>query len=193
MGVITTKKWVPVIFTLVPSFPFSIIFNEDTAHFVSNILSTVSVNIFLVFMGRLEDKALDYASKKHKGQLDDRGRPYFFAHVIQVHTILLDVTDDEDTLCAGLLHDVIEDTETTYYELLHEFTKEIADLVMEVTHEGTDYRDHYFPRLQSRKAVLIQFADRLSNMSRMLEWPGDVQQEFLERSVYWKKEPVEDV
>ncbi|MCK4703723.1 HD domain-containing protein [Candidatus Bathyarchaeota archaeon] len=143
-------------------------------------------------MGRLEDKALDYASKKHRGQLDDRGRPYFFAHVIQVYNVLQDVTDDEATICAGLLHDVIEDTDTTYVELVHEFTKEIADLVVEVTHEGTDYRDHYFPRLKSRKAILIQFADRLSNMSRMRYWPGDVQQRFLEDSVFWRTEPVED-
>ena len=143
-------------------------------------------------MGRLEDKALDYASKKHRGQLDDRGRPYFFAHVIQVYNVLQDVTDDEATICAGLLHDVIEDTDTTYVELVHEFTKEIADLVVEVTHEGTDYRDHYFPRLKSRKAILIQFADRLSNMSRMRYWPGDVQQRFLEDSVFWRTEHVED-
>jgi len=142
-------------------------------------------------MGRLEDKALDYASKKHRGQMDDRGRPYFFAHVIQVYNVLLDVTDDEATICAGLLHDVIEDTDTTYEELVHEFNKEIADLVMEVTQEGTDYRDFYFPRLESRKAVLVQFADRLSNMSRMRDWPGDVQQRFLEDSVFWRKEPVE--
>jgi len=142
-------------------------------------------------MGRLEDKALDYASKKHRGQMDDRGRPYFFAHVIQVYNVLLDVTDDEATICAGLLHDVIEDTDTTYEELVHEFNKEIADLVMEVTHEGTDYRDFYFPRLESRKAILVQFADRLSNMSRMRDWPGDVQQRFLEYSVFWRKEPVE--
>ncbi len=141
-------------------------------------------------MGRLEDKALDYASKKHKGQLDDRGRPYFFAHVIQVYNVLQDITDDEATLCAGLLHDVIEDTETTYEEILHEFTKEIADLVMEVTHEGTNYKDYYFPRLQSRKGIMIQFADRLSNMARMREWPGDVQQWFLENSTFWKKEPT---
>ena len=142
-------------------------------------------------MGRLEDKALDYASKKHRGQMDDRGRPYFFAHVIQVYNVLLDVTDDEATICAGLLHDVIEDTDTTYEELVHEFNKEIADLVMEVTQEGTDYRDFYFPRLESRKAVLVQFADRLSNMSMMRDWPGDVQQRFLEDSVFWRKEPVE--
>ena len=143
-------------------------------------------------MGRLEDKALDYASKKHRGQLDDRGRPHFFGHIIQVYNILEDVTDDEPTLCAGLLHDVLEDTDTTYEELVHEFTKEIADLVMEVTMEGTDFTDNYFPRLKSRKAFLIQFADRLSNMSRMREWPGDIQQQFLESSIYWRTEPPEE-
>lgn len=137
-------------------------------------------------MGRLEDKALDFASKKHRGQVDYRDRPYFFAHVIQVHNILKDVTDDEETLCAGLLHDVIEDTDTTYEELVHEFTKEIADLVMEVTHEGDDYSNYYFPRLHTRKGIMIQFADRLSNMSRMSHWAGDVQQTFLDESKFWK-------
>jgi GTP pyrophosphokinase len=142
-------------------------------------------------MGRLEDKALDYASKKHRGQFDNSGRPYFFAHVIQVYNILQDVTDDEATLCAGLLHDVIEDTDTTYEELVHEFTKEIADLVMELTHEGTNINDYYFPRLKSRKAIMVQFADRLSNMTRMRDWPGDIQQLFLENSVFWRSEAVE--
>ena len=156
---------------------------------LSNIVSIYS----LVYMGRLEDKALDYASKKHRGQLDDRDRPYFFAHVIQVYNVLQDVTDDEATLCAGLLHDVIEDTDTKYEELLHEFTKEIADLVLEVTHEGGDLKEHYFPRLESRKDIMIQIADRLSNMARMRDWPGDVQQWFLEDSRYWRKSPMEDI
>ena len=50
--------------------------------------------------------------------------------------MLNEVTDDEETLCAGLLHYVIEDTETSYEELVHEFNMEIADLVMEMTYEG---------------------------------------------------------
>ena len=141
-------------------------------------------------MTRLEDKALEYASRKHKGQTDDSGRPYFFAHVIQVYNILMDVTDDEEIICAGILHDIIEDTDTTYEDLVHEFTKEIADIVYEVTHEGDSYDTFFFPRLSSRKAFMVQFADRLSNMSRMVDWPGDVQQGFLDESVYWKTEPV---
>jgi len=143
----------------------------------------------MIHMSRLVDKALEFASKKHEGQLDDSGRPYFFAHVVQVHGILQDVSDDEEVLCAGLLHDIIEDTDTTYEELVHEFTKEIADIVLEVTHVGNSVDNYYFPLLRSRKAIMVQFADRLSNMARMVDWPGNVQQSFLEGSMFWRSKP----
>jgi len=139
-------------------------------------------------LGRLEDKALEFASEKHKGQLDDQARPYFFAHIVQVHSILRDVTDDEEVLCAGILHDTIEDTETTYEELLHEFNREIADLVMELTYQGTKETGRHFPLLKSRKAIMVKFADRLSNLSRMRDWPGDWQEDYLSQSCFWATE-----
>lgn len=143
-------------------------------------------------MGRLEDKALEFASERHKGQLDDQGRPYFFAHLVQVHSLLTDVTDDEEIICAGVLHDVIEDTKTTYEELVREFNKPIADLVMELSEERSSEGGSYFPRLSSRKAVLVKFADRLSNLSRMDDWPGDRQQRYLEMSRFWRTKPPGD-
>lgn len=143
-------------------------------------------------MTRLVDKALEFASEKHKGQLDDQGRPYFFAHIVQVHSILNDVTDDIETLCAGILHDVLEDTPTKYDDLVHEFNKPIADLVNELTQEGDHETGYYFPRLHTKKAVMVKFADRLSNLSRMDDWPGDRQQRYLEMSTFWKNEPPGD-
>jgi (p)ppGpp synthase/HD superfamily hydrolase len=143
-------------------------------------------------MGRLVDKALEYASEKHKGQLDDQGRPYFFAHIVQVHSILKDVTDDEEVLCAGILHDVIEDTDTSYEDLIREFNKPIADLVRELTQQGSWETGYYFPHLKTRKAVMVKFADRLSNLSRMDDWPGDRQQEYLGMSRFWPVEPPGD-
>ncbi|MCW4048389.1 MAG: HD domain-containing protein [Candidatus Bathyarchaeota archaeon] len=137
---------------------------------------------------RLVDKALEFSSERHKGQLDDQGRPYFFAHIVQVHSILKDVTDDIETLCAGILHDIIEDTDTTYEELVHEFNKPIAELVKELTHKGNRENGYYFPYLESRKAVMVKFADRLSNLSRMDDWPGDRQQVYLGMSKFWKTE-----
>lgn len=143
-------------------------------------------------MGRLVDKALEFASEMHKGQLDDQGRPYFFAHIVQVHGILKDVTDDEEVLSAGILHDVLEDTDTTYEDLVHEFNKPIADLVQELTHQGDRSKGYYFPLLKSRKAILVKFADRLSNLSRMDDWPGDRQELYLEASRFWPTETPGD-
>lgn len=145
-----------------------------------------------VFMNKLVDKALEYASEKHKGQLDDQGRPYFFAHIVQVHSLLKDVTDDEEILCAGILHDIIEDTDITYEILICEFNKPIADIVYELTHEGNRETGYYFPRLNSRKAIMVKFADRLSNLSRMDDWPVDRQLTYLEMSTFWSRLPPGD-
>lgn len=140
-------------------------------------------------MTRLEDKALEFASIKHEGQLDDQGRQYFFAHIIQVYSLLKDVTDDEEILCAGILHDTIEDTETTYEELVREFNKEIADLVLELTYKGNKETGRYWPLLKSHKAIVVKFADRLSNLVRMVDWPGDWQEGYLKNSVFWPTKP----
>jgi GTP pyrophosphokinase len=98
------------------------------------------------------------------------------------------VTDDAEVLCAGILHDLLEDTDTTYEELVHEFNKPIADLVLELTQHGGGDSGYYFPFLKSRKAIMVKFADRLSNLSRMDDWPGDRQEVYLEMSRSW---PVE--
>ena len=140
-------------------------------------------------MSHLEEKALEFASIKHESQLDDQGRPYFFAHIIQVYGLLKDVTDDEEILCAGILHDVLEDTETSYDELIREFNKEIADLVLELTYQGDRETGRYFPLLHSHKAIVVKFADRLSNLVRMVDWPGDWQQDYLRESCFWPTKP----
>jgi GTP diphosphokinase / guanosine-3',5'-bis(diphosphate) 3'-diphosphatase len=139
----------------------------------------------------LVDKALEFASERHKGQLDDQGRPYFFAHVVQVYGILIDVSDDTEILCAGLLHDVLEDTNTTYEELRNVFTPNIAEIVKMVTHEK---HSKVFPNLNStdeynvlfHKAVLVKFADRLSNLSRMESWSDAKRREYINSSIFWK-------
>jgi (p)ppGpp synthase/HD superfamily hydrolase len=140
-------------------------------------------------LSHLEEKALEFASIKHEGQMDDQGRPYFFAHIIQVYSLLKDVTDDVEVLCAGILHDTIEDTGTSYDELVREFNKEIADLVLELTFQGDEDVGRYFPLLHSHKAIVVKYADRLSNLVRMVDWPGDWQEGYLKNSVFWPTEP----
>lgn len=127
-----------------------------------------------------------FAKTKHEGQLDDDGKPYF-GHCMQVYDILKMLGCEEHVLVAGMLHDTIEDTDTTYEELVWRFGSKVADLVMEVTHEGKkDQHGYYFPRLKSREGILIKFADRLSNLTRMDSWPQERQEQYLRKSKFWK-------
>lgn len=134
-------------------------------------------------------QAISFSSYKHRDQLDDDGENYFSSHVRQVVNILSNVTEDEDVICAAFLHDTLEDTDATYEEILERFGKKIADLVLEVTHEGEkDSKGYYFPRLHSKEAILIKFADRLSNLSRMDSWDEKRQAQYLKKSKFWLSE-----
>lgn len=138
----------------------------------------------------IEKQAYEFAKNKHKGQLDDMGMDYFKGHILVVVQILKIVTSDVALIAAAYLHDTIEDTETTYEELREIFGQEIADLVVEVTHEGKkDDKGYYFPNLHSKKAIILKFADRLSNLTRMSPWNTKRQEAYLKKSVFWKKEP----
>jgi GTP pyrophosphokinase len=134
------------------------------------------------------ERAKSFAQDKHRNQKDDNGFPYFY-HVEQVARILGIITKDLDLIACGYLHDTIEDTETTLEELRKTFGSRIASLVFEVTHEGKKDKDgYYFPRLQSKDAILIKFADRLSNLSRMEAWNKDRQEQYLRKSKFWNIE-----
>ena len=135
------------------------------------------------------ERAIEFGKAKHGDSLDDNGVNYFDAHPCVVTDLLSHVTDDEDILIAGLLHDTIEDTDCTYEEIADAFGSRVADLVNEVTHEGKkDNKGYYFPRLDTRDAILIKFADRLSNISRMQSWPKGRRAQYLKKSKFWRSE-----
>ena len=135
------------------------------------------------------EEAYRFAKKCHSNQKDDCGNPYFDSHILQVFNILKQVTDDKDIICAGLLHDVIEDCDISHKKLSEMFNQNIADLVYEVTHEGKkDNHGFYLPRLKSRDAILIKFADRLSNLSRMEYWEDRRKKQYLRKSKFWRSE-----
>ena len=130
-------------------------------------------------------KAKNFAQEAHKHQLDDTGKPYFL-HVKKVAEILSLITKDKDIIAAGYLHDTIEDCGANYCELRETFNEKIADLVLEVTHDDLGKKGCIFPRLKTREAVLIKFADRLSNLSRMEGWDEERRIHYSRRSKFWK-------
>lgn len=145
-------------------------------------------------MSDLIDRAYMFAKQKHEGHLDDDGMPYFEIHLLPVANILRQVTKDEVVIATGFLHDTLEDTDTTVREILDVFGKDVANLVLEVTHEGFgDTNEHLFPRLRSRRAIMVKFADRLSNISRMKSWSADRKEHYLKGSMFWENEANNDL
>ncbi len=135
---------------------------------------------------KLENKAWLLAQQYHKGQLDDEGNNYFEAHLLPVANILRILNCSEEIIAAGLCHDILEDTPITYDMLSSNTSKIVADLVNEVTHEGDKNKGYYFPRLHSKEAILIKFADNLSNLTRMGNWNIGRQEHHLKKSRFWK-------
>lgn len=133
-----------------------------------------------------EKEAFEFASKVHHGDKDDAGRPYMESHILPVVSILKQITKDKEIITSAYLHDTIEDGDTTYDEIKDKFGKTIADIVYEVTKFGPSKYD-YFPNLKSKKAIILKFADRLQNLSRMEPaWNESRQQRYMNRSKFWK-------
>lgn len=59
---------------------------------------------------------------------------------------------------------------------------------MEVTHEGQkDEYGYYFPRLKTKEGIMLKFADRLSNLSRMDNWNERRVAHYIKKSRFWKQ------
>lgn len=135
-------------------------------------------------------KVLDakaFAKMAHIDQRRDDGKPYWL-HLSDVAELVSVVAPgDANLICAAWLHDTIEDTPLTPSDLVEGFGDDVTRLVMEVTHEGEkDHYGRYFPRLHSKRGIMLKFADRLSNIADMESWSKDRQEHYLRKSQFWK-------
>lgn len=132
------------------------------------------------------EKAIDYASLKHDGQLRKTGEDYII-HPLYVAIILTSIKADKDTIIASLLHDVLEDTETTKEELTNLFGEVVANLVDGVTKINSinvstenEYLTNYYKKIivgmsEDVRVIIIKLADRLHNMRTLYAIPVDRQ------------------
>jgi (p)ppGpp synthase/HD superfamily hydrolase len=133
--------------------------------------------------------ALAFALVKHKGQEYEPGVSYIRHPLLVCEVVRIVAPKDTALLAAALLHDVVEDCGVTYEELVTRFGQEVADLVMEVTHEGkADNHGYYFPRLHTKRGIMLKFADRLCNiamMKRSAAWDDERIAQYLRKSKFW--------
>jgi (p)ppGpp synthase/HD superfamily hydrolase len=121
------------------------------------------------------EKALALAINLHKYQKrkGDGVTPYA-VHPIGVALLIACHTQDENVLCAALLHDVLEDTDYSPKEIKKEFGRKILKMVKDVSDRRPDdpwdkRKDAYLKHLKKapKGACLIACADKINNLRSM--------------------------
>lgn len=136
----------------------------------------------MIFTPKIQ-KAIDMASVAHLNfNRVGLNLPYI-VHPFAVMLILSQYTEDEDLLCAALLHDVVEDNLNYSSDYLaKEFGRAVADLVDNVTEKRTvDSNGCFKESWQERKAgylaglasapegaILISAADTIQNLDSLV-------------------------
>jgi len=122
------------------------------------------------------NKAINAAAVLHDGQARKGDDLPYVVHPFSVALILMDYTEDEDVIVAGILHDTIEDTAYTKEQMEEEFGKRVTDFVLDVTEKDKalpwqQRKDDYLKHLLAtgHESKLICAADKLHNLQSMLD------------------------
>ena len=124
-------------------------------------------------------KATQFAALKHCDQRRKDGKTPYIIHPISVAMILAEIGSIEDLeiLSAALLHDTLEDTDTSEHELEKIFGYRVRIIVEELTDndmltfsQRKQMQIDNAPYL-SKDATLVRIADKISNVSDVIENP----------------------
>jgi len=124
-------------------------------------------------------KATQFAALKHCDQRRKDGKTPYIIHPISVAMILSEIgsIEDPEILSAALLHDTLEDTDTSAHELDKIFGSRVRIIVEELTDndmltfsQRKQMQIDNAPYL-SKDATLVRIADKISNVSDVIENP----------------------
>lgn len=117
------------------------------------------------------DKAVNFATKAHEGQVRKGTNYPYIIHPLEVGKIVSTMTDDEEVVSAAILHDTIEDCEGVSKEVLEKnFGKRVADLVSQESENKTktwiERKGTTVCHIKDapREVKMIALADKLSNL-----------------------------
>lgn len=153
------------------------------------------------------ERAIDYATRMHEGQLRNSGEPYI-THPLHVAATLVDWGMDIDTIVAGVLHDTVEDTSAALAEIERQFGHDVAFLVDGVTkvgraRAGMRNLESYLPSTkdnlsklliavgQDVRVIIIKLSDRLHNM-QTLQHKNEAKQKKIARETIEVFAPLAD-
>jgi (p)ppGpp synthase/HD superfamily hydrolase len=128
-------------------------------------------------------KAIKFATKTHEvyQKQKRKGKDIsYITHPLAVGVILASVTNDEDIICAGILHDTIEDSvseKKVDYKMIEErFSKRVADLVLSVTEQDKDlsWEERKIEAIEhinkmTNDELLVKSGDAVANLSELVD------------------------
>lgn len=116
------------------------------------------------------NKAMSFVVLAHQGQKrKGTNIPYAF-HPLEVGYILSQVTEDQEVICAGLLHDTVEDVKMDLKTIEVMFSERTAELVAAQSEDKSksweERKQHTIDCFQtaSLEETIICCADKLSNI-----------------------------
>lgn len=121
--------------------------------------------------GGMLNEAIEFATKAHEGQFRKGTKRPYIVHPIEVADIVTSMTQDQEVICAAVLHDTIEDCEGVTEEVLRKrFGERVANLVAceseDKTKSWEERKSATIRHLRTapRDVQMIGLADKLSNM-----------------------------
>ena len=126
--------------------------------------------------------ALEFAKQAHINQRrKTTGEPYI-VHPVSVMNIVCQYTDDDDVVCAAVLHDTIEDTPTSAEDIEKNFGEKVKNLVVNESEPDKSWtwerrKQDTIDRLNNctdKGCLLIACADKLDNVRCCLRAHGEI-------------------
>jgi len=129
--------------------------------------------------------ALDFAARKHAGQLRIGGAPYI-SHPKAVAEIVHSWNCGEAYIIAALFHDLLEDTDAREDEILALGGAEVLKAVQLLTKRSGYIMSEYIADIRSNPiARVVKAADRLHNLRCAADAPEAFRRKYIRESRDW--------
>ena len=131
------------------------------------------------------EKALSFATQKHKGQYRVGGAEYI-THPMAVAESVREKGKNIDCQIAALFHDLLEDTDAKESEILKFGNEEILKAVKLLTKQkGYDMAEYVAGIRQNEIAFAVKAADRLHNLRCALVTDTEFKRKYIFETVDW--------
>ncbi len=138
-------------------------------------------------------RALDFATQKHKGQKRKGGNDYI-THPIAVCEMVKKQGYGEDFQIAALFHDLLEDTNATQKEILEYGNQNVLSAVKLLTKEkGYDMQKYIEGIKGNQIAFVVKCADRLHNLQCAIDTDEEFKRKYILETIDWYLDFSQDI